>query len=371
MKKKVFFIVGTRPEVIKVFPVYLAFQQDPGYDVKLISSGQQKEMSTQMLDFFQMNLFADLQIMKANQDLADITLSLLSKLDKLMDEEKPDLVFVQGDTSTAFIGGLAAFYRKVPVAHIEAGLRSDNIYSPYPEEANRLMLSSIATLHFAPTQTALNYLKQERKVNIHLTGNTVVDCLMHITRRIDKSKENYQSRFPYLAGQPYLVLVTLHRRELQGEKLERVLGALRDIALDSPDYLFVYPVHYNPKVRKPVQKMLSNVPGIVLEDPLPYDQLIYLVRQSRLIITDSGGIQEEAPTFEKPVMVIRDTTERIESIDAGIAWLTGYEPDVMKRVFDFLKDKDNYRSVINKMVNPYGDGLAAERIKKITDDYFQ
>ena len=369
-KKKIFFVLGTRPEVIKMFPVFHLFEKDDRYEPIIVSSGQQKELSRQMLAFFNLKPHYDLDIMKPDQSLTYISANLLNKMDILIKEEKPEMIFVQGDTSTAFIAGLAGFYHKIPVAHIEAGLRTFDKYSPYPEEANRAMLSTIAEFNFAPTKIAFDNLIQESRENIFVTGNTVVDALKYIEKKLDENAEKYNEEFSFIKNLDNVVLLTLHRRELAGNKLKNVLSAIRDIAADKPGYSFVYPVHFNPNVRKNVFSALKDMPNIFLIDPVSYDSLVFLMKNSKFIVTDSGGIQEEAPSFKKPVIVVRDTTERQESIDAGIAFLTGYDPEALKSEFYYLDDETNYKEIVSKMKNPYGDGNSSEKIKGVVDLYF-
>jgi len=369
-KKKIFFVFGTRPEVIKIYPVFKLFNDDPAYDAHLVSSGQQKELSRQMLDFFGLKPHINLDIMVPEQTLSYITIRILDEMEKIINENKPDLIFVQGDTSTAFIAGLAGFYHKIPIAHIEAGLRTFEKYSPYPEEANRAMLSTIAEFNFAPTKSAFDNLIQESRENIFVTGNTVVDALKYLEKKLDEDAETYDEEFNFINNWDNLVLLTLHRRELAGDKLKNVLSAIRDIAADKPEYSFVYPVHFNPNVRKNVFSALKDMPNIFLIDPVSYDSLVFLIKNSKFIVTDSGGIQEEAPSFKKPVIVVRDTTERQESIDAGIAFLTGYDPEVLKSKFYYLDDESNYKEIVSKIKNPYGDGKSSEKIKEIVDLHF-
>lgn len=369
-KKKIFFVLGTRPEVIKIFPLYHIFSQDSAYEALIISSGQQKELSRQMISFFDIPLFADLDIMKPNHDLAYVSNELLKKLTTLIKKEQPDLIFVQGDTTTAFIGGLAGFYQKVPVAHIEAGLRSFNIESPWPEESNRCMLSAMSSFHFAPTPLAMENLKKENRSNIFLTGNTIVDAIEYMKLYIHQNTRRYLSKFDFIHPEREMVLITLHRRELHGTRLKEVLAALEEISAMHPDYQFAFPVHFNPNIRKPVFKALGEIGNIFLIEPVAYDELLYLISSSRFIITDSGGIQEEAPSFGKQVIVVRDTTERSESIDAGIAFLSGYERSSIMKYFKVLASQIEEPAFSDWSTNPYGNGDSSIQIKSIIDQWF-
>lgn len=371
-KKKVAFIFGTRPEVIKIFPVYKYFLKDDRYECKLISSGQQKELSEQMLSFFKVKPDIDLQIMKENQSLAHITASILTQLHQILLDIKPDLIFVQGDTNTAFSAALSGFYLNIPVAHIEAGLRSYDIHSPFPEEANRAMISKISALDFAPTETSLEVLIKDGKKKAYLTGNTVVDALKLISSQVSLKEEGYAIGLDI--GRKELdnhILLTLHRRELFDDRLQNVLAAISLIAEKNSEIKIICPVHFNPRVKNEVYGKLSHYPNIHLTKPLDYDSLIFLLSRCKFVMTDSGGIQEEAPTFKKPVIVLRDKTERMEGVEAGIAFLTGYNTEEILKQANNLLNPDLYAKIVTSMKNPYGDGKASERIKQIVDSFFK
>jgi UDP-N-acetylglucosamine 2-epimerase (non-hydrolysing) len=363
---KLLFIFGTRPEAIKMAPLILRAKADSSFDVKVCVTGQHREMLYQVLDFFDIRPDYDINAMKPDQSLFDVTADILRGLENVLATEKPDVVLIQGDTTTAFVGALVAFYMKVPVAHVEAGLRSHNKYSPFPEEINRVLVGHIADYHFAPTMRAKENLLKEgiRDAAIFVVGNTVIDAL-YLTLEIIKNEEDRFLRyFDYIDIRKRIILVTGHRRESFGEPFKEICVSLKEIA-KRQDVEIVYPVHLNPNVRRPVFNILSGFDNIHLIEPLEYPYLIWLMSKSFLVLTDSGGIQEEAPSLGKPVLVMRDVTERTEGIEAGTAKLIGTSKEaIIRHTQKLLNDKDEYQKMA-KAVNPYGDGMSSERILKI------
>jgi len=369
MKKrlKTLFIIGTRPEAIKLAPVILAVRKDRRFLPVVCATGQHREMLDQVLSLFKIRPRHDLDAMGKDHTLAYSMSTILARLDKVIREEKPDLVIVQGDTTSTLAGSLAAFYRQVPVGHIEAGLRTHDKSRPFPEEINRRLTSQIADYHLAPTAGARKNLLAEGVPSrrIAVTGNTVVDALLFVKRSIERSptkQGRLRKRFPFVdAGRP-LILVTGHRRESFGKGLRDICAAIRKIALAHPYAEIVYPVHPNPEVRTPVRKELSGLPNVHLLEPLDYEAFVYLMMQSRLILTDSGGIQEEAPSLDKPVLVMRNTTERPEALDVGGALLVGTDPQSIIKGVDHVLASGPSPSAATGRRNPFGDGRAAERI---------
>jgi len=363
--KKTLFIFGTRPEAIKMAPVIKEFQKCNNiFDVKICVTAQHREMLDQVLNLFEIKPDFDLNIMRPNQDLYDITSSVLLSLRSVFEKEKPDLIFVQGDTTTAFAASLAAFYQKIPVAHIEAGLRTYNIYCPFPEEINRQLIARIATYHFAPTNRARDNLIKEGidKNKIYVTGNTVIDALLEVVEKI--KKKDIKIKGYNITDRKY-ILVTGHRRENFGKSFENICNALKEIALNNPNIDIVYPVHLNPNVQKPVFEILSNIPNVYLIEPLDYESFVYLMYNSYIILTDSGGIQEEAPSLGKPVLVMRDTTERPEAVEVGTVKLVGTNTEnIVREVEKIMYNKSEYEKMSNA-TNPYGDGKASKRIFEI------
>lgn len=359
---KVMTIFGTRPEAIKMAPVVLELQKHPGKIQSIVAvTAQHREMLDQVLQLFHIQPDYDLNIMSDSQTLFDITSRALLGLKEVIAEAKPDIVLVHGDTTTTFVGALAAFYHQVPVAHVEAGLRTGNKYSPYPEEMNRKLTSALADLHFPPTQTSRHNLLAEgvAEANIFVTGNTVIDALLGTV------KPGYVFP-PQLASlnqeKGRLILVTTHRRENLGEPMRQVYQAIRAILEDFPDSRVIFPVHRNPLVRQVVEEELSTVARVHLIEPLEYQPFVNLMNQAHIILTDSGGIQEEAPSLGKPVLVLRDTTERPEAIEAGTVKLIGTGRDsVYQELKLLLSDAGEYTRMA-EATNPYGDGRAASRI---------
>jgi UDP-N-acetylglucosamine 2-epimerase (non-hydrolysing) len=364
--KKILFIFGTRPEAIKMAPIIKECQKYEGQiQIKICITGQHKEMLSQVLTFFQIEPDFDLALMQHNQTLFDVTSNALKGIEKVLLEYEPDLILVQGDTTTAMVGALAGYYKKINVGHVEAGLRSGDIYAPFPEEVNRRIISTMCTYHFAPTQMAKNNLEKENlHSNIFITGNTVIDALLWGVKKVRVSKE-IESEFSYLHQFKKLILVTAHRRESFGKPFENICDALLAIATNNPECVIVYPVHLNPNVQQIVYKKLSGQKNILLIKPVEYPQLLWLIDRSYIVITDSGGVQEEAPSLGKPVLVMRDVTERQEGIDAGTALLVGTDMNKIVKTAQKLIDNNKAYENMAKAVNPYGDGTAAQQIVSI------
>ncbi len=373
MKQKILFVLGTRPEAIKMAPLYWELKKHLNdYDVRICVTAQHRQMLDQILDFFDIFPDYDLNLMKPNQSLFDITADILKNIEQVLNDYEPHIILVQGDTTTAFAGALAGFYKKIKIAHIEAGLRSRNKYAPFPEEINRILIGHIADYHFAPTELARKNLEQEGITkNVWVTGNTVIDALFYGLEKINKEvklRKRIEAFFERVNGDynnSKIILVTGHRRESFGEGFENISNAIKEIALKYKDVKIIYPVHLNPKVREPVNRILNGLKNVFLIDPLEYPYLIWLLSKSYIILTDSGGIQEEAPALGKPVLVMRDVTERMEGIEAGTAKLVGTEKDrIVEEVERLLFDENEYKKMANA-VNPYGDGKASERIAQI------
>lgn len=358
---KVMAIFGTRPEAIKMAPVVRELLKHPEIETKVCLTAQHREMLDQVVDLFQLPVDYDLDIMKRGQSLYDITDRVLLGLKEVLEKEKPDLVLVHGDTTTTFSATLAAFYQQIDVGHVEAGLRTGNMYSPFPEEANRRLTSVLTTLHFAPTETARqNLLKENQKDDrIFTVGNSVIDALLATVKKDyvfeDKELQDIEEH-------KRIILVTTHRRENLGEPMRNVYRALRRLVETVPDTEVVFPVHRNPLVRQAVKEVLDGVPGIHLVDPMEYEPFTNLMARSAIILTDSGGIQEEAPSLGKPVLVLRDTTERPEAVASGTVKLVGTDEDkVYNTAYKLLTDEVAYREMAES-INPYGDGHTSERI---------
>ncbi len=365
-QQRILIIFGTRPEAIKMAPVVKAFQNDARFITKVCVTAQHRDMLDQVLELFKIVPEFDLNIMQKNQGLTGITSAILHGLEPVLQEFMPDRVLVHGDTSTTFAASLAAYYQKIPVAHVEAGLRTHNIYSPWPEEANRKLTGVIADLHFAPTETARGNLLQEHVAdsNISITGNTVIDALCHVEASIKNDAQlraELAGRFPFIDADKKIILVTGHRRESFGDGFENICQALRELA-KRDDVQIIYPVHLNPHVREPVNRLLKDVPHIHLIEPQDYLPFVYLMTLAYIILTDSGGIQEEAPSLGKPVLVMRDTTERPEAVTAGTIKLVGANKiKIITSVISLLDNQDEYRKM-SIAHNPYGDGKASQRI---------
>lgn len=365
MKKTICITLGTRPEAIKLAPVIKCFQEAEDFDTKVILTGQHREMVSQVMKLFNLSATVDLDIMQTKQSLSDITCRSLQGLEKIFGQIKPDLVISQGDTTTAFSASLAAFYQQIPVGHVEAGLRTDNIYNPFPEEANRRLISQISQLHFAPTTLAVENLKKSGVTGeIHLTGNTVIDALLSV------AEKNPRCDIQGLDWEKYRVLlVTVHRRENWGEPLKDIIAGLRLILAKFPDTAILLPLHRNPIVRDPLQKELGSHDRVFLTDPLDYEELVGAIQRSYLLLTDSGGLQEEAPSLGKPVLVLRETTERPEAVTAGTAKLIGTRSyQILSSASDLLSNEANYQQMA-EAINPFGDGKASSRIVEISRQY--
>ncbi|WP_299463150.1 non-hydrolyzing UDP-N-acetylglucosamine 2-epimerase [uncultured Microscilla sp.] len=364
---KVLFIFGTRPEAIKMAPLIHEFKKHATINTKICITAQHREMLDQVLEFFNITPDYDLNLMSPNQTLFDITAKALKGLESVLDTEKPDLVFVQGDTTTCFVGALAAFYKKIKVAHIEAGLRSFNKYSPFPEEINRGLTGKIADYHFAPTIKAKNNLEAEGyKDNIFVVGNTVTDALfLGLDILKNTPSPQHSALFSLINFDKRVILVTGHRRESFGEPFQNLTNAILEIAQKYPDVEIVYPVHLNPNVRSIVNQTLSGVKNIHLTEPLNYADLIWLLNQSYMVLTDSGGIQEEAPALGKPVLVMRDVTERVEGIEAGTAKLVGTNHEVIVAETQKLLSDTSHYQAMSQAVNPYGDGTTSKQVLDI------
>lgn len=396
--KKILIVFGTRPEAIKMAPLVKEFQKySDTFETKVCVTAQHREMLDQVLELFEIMPDYDLDIMKPGQDLYDVTSNVLLGMKPVLTDFKPDIVFVHGDTSTTFSASLAAFYQQVKIAHIEAGLRTGDIYSPWPEEANRQLTTRITAYNFAPTETSkANLLKENvQETTITVTGNTVIDALLLILKKIKKNKKleleivnsinkllpsNYQLSIPrqemhlgYTNDQSLqnhkIILVTGHRRENHGQGFINICTALKEIALTNPDISIIYPVHLNPNVQKPVKELLSNIVNIYLIEPLQYEQFTYLLDRSYFIITDSGGVQEEAPSLGKPVLVMRDITERPEALKAGTIKLVGTNTQrIIKEAQTLIENKEAYK-MMSQTSNPYGNGEACKKIVSFFMDY--
>lgn len=365
--KKIIVFLGTRPEAIKLAPVITELNKRENIELLVCSTGQHKEMLQQVVDFFDIPIHIELDIMEPNQQLAGMTAKLMVKINEVLAKEQPDYVVVQGDTSTTFVGALAAFYNKIKVLHVEAGLRTGNIFSPFPEEANRVMTSKVTDYHFPPTDVSKKNLLDEGvdPDKILVTGNTVIDALFLGLEKIgDKIPEGIIAN--KLDGLSEFILVTMHRRENHGDGIRDISMAIKEIC-DATKIPVVFPVHLNPNVKDVVHELLGNNPLIHLIEPAAYAEFIWLLNNSSLILTDSGGVQEEAPSLGKPVLLLRDTTERPEALDAGTVIKVGSNKDIIiKEALRLLNDKEAYGEMARK-VNPYGDGKAAERIADLVN----
>ncbi len=366
-KNNVLVCIGTRPEGIKLAPIIKSLEnQKDKIILKVCSTGQHDEMLKQVFKFFEINPDINLNLMSNNQTLSSLSSKIIDKIDEVMDKTNPDIILIQGDTTTAFLSALSAYYKKIKIGHVEAGLRTYDKYSPFPEEINRQLISRIADFNFVPTRKSFNNLLNENinKNTLLLTGNTIVDAVNWAMEKIKKHKGRIEQRIPIkiLNSKKKIILVTMHRRESFGEDIDNVCNALKKIVIKYDYIQVVYPVHPNPNVKKPVYKILGKLKNILLTDPLDYESFVWLMNKSYFIITDSGGVQEEACTFKKPVLVIRKKTERTESIDLGISKIIGTnEKDIIKSVSNLIENSSIYdRMVPGK--NPYGDGKASERI---------
>lgn len=365
MKRKNLIIFGTRPEAIKMAPLVKEFQKnDEHFETRVCVTAQHREMLDQVLDFFEIKPHYDLDLMKPNQNLYNLTAEIIVQLKPVLEDFEPDYVYVHGDTSTTMASSIAAFYAGAKVCHVEAGLRTHNKWSPFPEEINRQVTGRIADIHFAPTITSSQNLIKENipQINIVVTGNTVIDALMRSVEKVTQNPSAVIHDLSATLADKEVILVTGHRRENHGDGFVRICEALKQIANAKPNVLIVYPVHLNPKVQKPVNDILGEVSNIILIDPLAYQDFIWLMNRSKLIITDSGGVQEEAPSLGKPVLVMRDTTERPEAVDAGTVILVGTNTKlIVDEALDLLGNAERFEQM-STLHNPYGDGKACEKI---------
>lgn len=366
-KKKILTVFGTRPEAIKMAPLVHALAADERFEAKCCVTAQHREMLDQVLELFEITPDYDLNLMKAGQTLNDVTARIVQELKPVLQEFQPDVVLVHGDTATTFAASLAAYYEQIEVGHVEAGLRTGNIYSPWPEEANRRLTGVLTNYHFAPTETSKENLLRENFApeDIFVTGNTVIDALLMVKDKIESDSDlsaTLASQFPFLDESKQLILVTGHRRESFGGGFERICEALAQTAKQHPNVQILYPMHLNPNVREPVNRILGDVENVLLIEPQQYLAFIYLMSRSHIILTDSGGIQEEAPSLGKPVLVMRDTTERPEAVAAGTVKLVGTNVEKITASLDsLLNDVEAYKEM-SFAHNPYGDGKACQRI---------
>lgn len=368
-------VFGTRPEAIKMAPVAIALANDTGIEARICVTGQHREMLDQVLNLFDLTPDFDLNIMKPSQDLTDVTVRILEGLRGVFADFVPDVVLVHGDTATTFATSLAAYYHRIPVAHVEAGLRTWDIYSPWPEEGNRKLTGALANLHFAPTATSQSNLLREgvAQSNVIVTGNTVIDALISVIDRLKSDpvlSAEAAKPFSFISSDRRIILVTGHRRESFGDGFERICKALAHIANAHPDVDIIYPMHMNPNVREPVNRILKGINNVYLIEPLDYLPFVYLMERSYLILTDSGGIQEEAPSLGKPVLVMRDTTERPEALQAGTVKLVGTNEEVMIAEVEELLNSQEAYDKMSFAHNPYGDGNASGRIVETLKQFF-
>ena len=372
--KKILIVFGTRPEAIKMAPLVHTLQNNPNFDACVCVTAQHRQMLDQVLELFSIKPDYDLNIMQPGQSLYEITANILKGIKSVLEEFKPDVVLVHGDTTTTFAASLAAFYQQIAVGHVEAGLRTGNLYSPWPEEANRKLTGVITRFHFAPTTGAQQNLRREavNPTHIVVTGNTVIDALLWVKQKIQQNSilmEHLAKRYAFLDPNKRLILVTGHRRESFGGGFERICEALAQIAKQHNNIEILYPVHLNPNVQKPVNRLLKGINNIHLIDPQDYLPFVYLMMRSYLILTDSGGIQEEAPSLGKPVLVMRDTTERPEAVDAGTVQLVGTDTDKIVQATHTLLTDNNAYQTMSMAHNPYGDGKACQRIVTILQNH--
>ena len=365
MKKRILLIFGTRPEAIKMAPLVKEFQvHSKIFETKVCVTAQHRWMLDQVLDFFDITPDYDLDLMKRGQNLYGLTAQIIESLKPVLEQLPPDFVFVHGDTTTAMAASIASFYSGAKVCHVEAGLRTNNKLSPFPEEINRQIISRVCYYHFAPTETAKKNLLKENicDKSILVTGNTVIDALLQSVEKVNENPSKLILELSLKIKEKEVVLVTGHRRENHGAGFERICNALKTIALDNVNRLVIYPVHLNPKVQEPVIRILSEVKNVILIDPLAYQDFIWLMNRAKIIITDSGGVQEEAPSLGKPVLVMRDATERPEAVEAGTVLLVGTNEDlIVSKALGLLNDEDIFVKM-SKLHNPYGDGLASKKI---------
>jgi len=366
--KKIGLLLGTRPDAIKMAPVALALKETKDFEPFIVASAQHRELLDQVIKLFDLDVNVDFNLMKENQDLFYITRGLIKNMKKVLDEQKLDLLLVQGDTTTSFVAALCAFYKQIPVGHIEAGLRTLDKYQPFPEEMNRVFIDDVSDLLFAPTQWAKNNLLKcgVAESKIYVTGNTGIDSLKWVINNTAPEKKIGQ----LIPVDKKLILFTCHRRESFGKQVEGILKAVRVIA-DRKDVFIIYPVHPNPNVKKPAERILGSLPNVKLIEPVSYKNIVFLLSKSYLVLTDSGGIQEEAPSFKVPILVLRDKTERPEGIESGVARLLGTNKDKILKEVSLLLDNENERKKMIKDKNPYGDGKASGRILTAISEFFE
>ena len=363
---KIIFIVGTRPEAIKMAPVILKFQEHRNiFNIVVCVTGQHEELVNQVNELFDIKEDRNLKLMSDNQTLAGFGAKCLSQLDLYIGQEKPDWIFVHGDTSSAFYGALAGYYNKVKIAHVEAGLRTFNKNSPFPEEINRTLIGKLADLHFAPTTKSFNNLIAEN-VNpskVVVTGNTVIDALKLIVKKIDSKRVRLNEITKFIRdSDEKVILITMHRRENFGDSINNICRAIKELAINYPKCKFVYPVHPNPNVLKPVHELLSGIDNVYLIEPLNYVDFVYMMKKAYVIFSDSGGVQEEAPSLGIPVIVLRDKTERVEAVDAGTVVICGTKTKDIINHFDEIMNNQELYDRMSKAINPYGDGTASQQI---------
>lgn len=362
---KVLIVFGTRPEAIKMAPLVKEFKKYPKtFTTKVCVTAQHREMLDQVLNFFDITPDYDLDLMKPNQDLYSLTSDIIINMKSVLEDFQPDYVFVHGDTTTTMAGSIASFYSGAKICHVEAGLRTHNKWAPFPEEINRQITGRLSDYHFAPTKLSKQNLLNENiaEDSIIISGNTVIDALLQSIDKVNQAPSSLIQELSSKLGEKEMILVTGHRRENHGDGFIRICEALKAIAMDNLDRIIVYPVHLNPKVQEPVNRILSDIPNVLLINPLAYEDFIWMMNRSKLIITDSGGVQEEAPSLGKPVLVMRDITERPEAVEAGTVILVGTDKElIIKETLDLLNNKDRFESM-SSLHNPYGDGNASNRI---------
>ncbi len=366
-KPRIMIVFGTRPEAIKMAPLVRLFKNDPFFETKVLLTAQHREMLDQVMDLFSIQGDYDLNLMKDKQTLESITTGVIQKTGKIFQEWKPDLVFVHGDTTTTFAASLAAFYQHIPIGHIEAGLRSDDLQNPFPEEMNRKLTDQITTLHFCPTLHAKENILKENCLqdHIYVTGNTVVDSLLWVT-----SQKNTEAVSTQQNNEKKTILMTMHRRESWGKPIENVSKAVRDITEKHQNIQIIFPIHKNPVVRESVYPYLLNLERVQLVEPMDYEQFVNAMKKAHIIVSDSGGVQEEAPTFGIPVLLTRKVTERPEGINCGVVKIVGTEYDSVFTELDALLTEESYYQSMSLPENPFGDGLASKRILGIVRNFF-
>lgn len=371
---KVLTVFGTRPEAIKMAPLVMALAEEPGFDTRICVTAQHREMLDQVLDLFRLKPDYDLNVMRPGQNLATIAARILTSVSEVMESFRPDIVLVHGDTTTTMAVSLAAYYQQITLGHVEAGLRTGNLFSPWPEEGHRKITAHLARFHFAPTLSAKNNLLRENipSQQIYITGNTVIDALFRVRDKIMQDpglEQRLAARYPFLEAGQRMVLVTGHRRENFGQSFERICRALAELAQRYPDIQIVYPLHLNPNVSEPAQRILQAIPNVFLIAPQDYLPFVWLMNRATLILTDSGGIQEEAPALGVPVLVMRDTTERPEAVEAGTVRLVGTDTQHIVSQVSALLDSPALRQQMGHAHNPYGDGTACRQIVDILKQY--